>query len=283
MFKKSFVLASAGVCLSALSALTAAYAGGSDMMAASTDQVAAKKWLFGLSVGGGPSLLTSNGSETITETNSGTTSITQLTRDLDVNRTQADGVAELYAGYQLSSNSAIGLAADYFFTDLDQTSTYTSQQVIRPTDDPSYLQLLLSHDYKLKLTDRMAYLLRYTYTLPGQPRLSIGVEGGISSQKVNVSQSVTIYDDSNSASHSASLSNDKNQIGAAFGTFSQFAITDRLFLSGRYLFNYVGKVDFDDTGAAGGGSTNDPSIDYSFQSSQKIYVNSLLFQIGYMI
>ena len=139
------------------------------------------------------------------------------------------------------SSSSVGLAADYFFTDLNQTSTYSFGQ-----ETPGYDAPIFSHDYELKLTDRMAYLLRYTYTLPGQPRLSIGVEGGISSQKVKVTQSLTTYSDSNPGQIDdfVSHSDDKNQIGAAVGTYSQFAITDRLFLSGRYLFNYVGKVDF---------------------------------------
>ncbi len=275
MFKKSFILASTGVCLSALSALTTAYAGGPDMMAAPTDQVAAKKWQLGLSVGGGPSLLTGNGSETVTASSTGNPGTsTSYSRDVDVNRTQIDGVAELYAGYQLSSSSSVGLAADYFFTDLNQTSAYSLGQETTDYDAP-----IFSHDYELKLTDRMAYLLRYTYTLPGQPRLSIGVEGGISSQKVKVTQSLTTYDDdTNQADSFASHSDDKNQIGAAVGTFSKFAVTDRLFLSGRYLFNYVGKVDFNNTV-----KLDKEPVTVSFDSSQKIYVNSLLFQIGYMI
>lgn len=247
--------------------LSSAYAGGPEMMAAPAPAPSMMdKLVFSLSAGGGPTLFNSNGSEDY-DHNLSDDGGDDFSFDKDTNlvETQADAVVEGYVGYKMSPSSTLGLAFDYFPTKFDDASSnITLQEVGESTDETLY-----SSDYNVELKDRMALLMRYTYS--SSEKWSFGGEAGVSDQKVITTQSsnVDVLDHSH----------DSNHYGAVVGAFTQYKIRNNIFVMGRYMMNYIGTVSFSSTGE----SKLNEEVKTSYDSSQKIYTNSLLFQIGYTI
>ncbi|MBV52762.1 MAG: hypothetical protein CL816_01690 [Coxiellaceae bacterium] len=251
--------------------LSSAYAGGPEMMAAPAPAPAPSmmdKLVFSLSAGGGPTLFNSDGSEDYDyDVDNGGGDIFSFDKDTDLVETQADAVVEGYVGYKMSPSATLGLAFDYFPTKFDGVSSNTTLQDI----GSDHVDELYTLDYSVELKDRMALLMRYTYSTSG--KWSFGGEAGVSDQKVITTQS--------SNADVLDHSHDSNHYGAVVGAFTQYNIKNNIFVMGRYMMNYIGTVSFSSTGES---EIQDGVVtSTSYDSSQKIYTNSLLFQIGYTI
>ena len=261
MLKNTIYTLSIGSLMSMSIGLSSAYAGGPEMMAAPAPSMM-DKLVFSVSAGGGATLFNSDGSETYEydATQGGT--VNTVKNDIDITQTQIDAVLEAYAGYKLKPTSTLGVAFDYFPTNFDDASsslTYT------PEGYDS-----ISNKYSLELKNRMALLLRYTYSV--SDKWSFGGEAGASSQKVITTQS------SDYPAQPLNHSHDAQYFGGVVGGFTQYQVNDRVFMMGRYMLNYIGTVSF--SSASEVGQNSEPAY---YSSSQQIFTNSLMFQIGYMI
>ena len=242
--------------------LSSAFAGGPEMMAAPAPSIM-DKLVFSVSAGGGPTLFNSDGSETYEydATQGGT--VNTLKNDIDITQTQIDAVLEAYAGYKLKPTSTLGVAFDYFPTNFNDASSSLTYSDDNPDDT-------VSNKYSLELKNRMALLLRYTYSV--SDKWSFGGEAGASSQKVITTQS------SDYTAQPLNHSHDEQHFGGVVGGFTQYQVNDRVFMMGRYMMNYIGTVSF--SSASEVGQNSEPAY---YSSSRQIFTNSLMFQVGYMI
>ena len=245
--------------------LSSAFAGGPEMMAAPASAPSMMdKLVFSVSAGGGPTLFNSDGSETYEyDATPGQGDLYDLKNDIDITQTQIDAVLEAYAGYKLKPTSTLGVAFDYFPTNFNDASSSLTISEKNSGDT-------VSNKYSLELKNRMALLLRYTYSV--SDKWSFGGEAGASSQKVITTQS------SDNSAQPLNHSDDTQHFGGVVGAFTQYQVNDRVFMMGRYMMNYIGTVSF--SSASEVGQNNEPA---NYSSSQKIFTNSLMFQIGYMI
>ncbi|MAR84222.1 MAG: hypothetical protein CMF55_05470 [Legionellales bacterium] len=266
MLKNTIYTLSIASLMSMSIGLSSAFAGGPEMMAAPSPAPSMMdKLVFSVSAGGGPTLFNSDGSETYEYDATQGGYLSSLKNDIDITQTQADAVLEAYAGFKLKPTSTLGVAFDYFPTNFDDASSSLTFSDNNPDDT-------VSNKYSLELKNRMALLLRYTYSV--SDKWSFGGEAGASSQKVITTQS------SDSSVQQLNHSHDAQHFGGVVGAFTQYQVNDRVFMMGRYMMNYIGTVSFSTETEVEVGRVSEPAY---YISSQKIFTNSLMFQIGYMI
>ena len=231
-------------------------------------------WLFSGSIAGGASIFNSIGEEDSGIDASpigGDDFISKQGRDIV--REKADGMLELYSGYRLTPRASLGLAVDYF----PVTYKADTNWLIDEERHHKEANKLADNDYQLQLKNRTAVLVRFTHSLPfaSQSKWSIGMEAGLSQQNVEVNQSASWYS-GNQEKPLPTQHYKKFRTGAEIGAFTQYNANGGVTFMAGYTLNAVGSVDFKSQVPIDG------AVISHFETSQRIYVNNFLVQLGYV-
>lgn len=228
---------------------------------------------YSIGLAAGPSLLNSKGSEEAAVNLSfvgGDKFVS--TKQTDAVDTNAEVLGELAGDYHFGKNSRLGVAVDFTpssaSTDLDWLIHEQNKQ-------GQEANKLLDNDYNMKIESSAMFNLRYTFSPEAfaSNSWSFGLEAGISTQKITINQTSAWFSGKN-INQIDSYNHNKRHTGVSGGAFIKRTFANNFYLMGRYVFNYIGKVNFSSTFKAGAETQ-------TFSASQNIYTNSMLIQAGY--